>query len=59
MRLPLLIPGGVLVVVGNLIFAFGVSRGWHWAIPLILGQGLINFAVAGPIAISTSYAIDT
>ncbi|CDR49775.1 RHTO0S32e00606g1_1 [Rhodotorula toruloides] len=58
MRLRSAIAGGVVAVVGLVIYGIGLERQWHWSAILIPGIGLNQFASAFSVVAISSYATD-
>ncbi|KAF4621954.1 hypothetical protein G7Y89_g14390 [Cudoniella acicularis] len=58
MRLPALIPYGILTGVGIVVGGLGYQNLWPWEVILIVGYGLTGLAVTTIPTIAVAYAID-
>jgi hypothetical protein len=59
MRLPALIPYGLLTAVGTIIGALGYQRLWPWEVILVVGYSMTGLAVTTIPTIAVAYAIDS
>lgn len=59
MRLWAMIVPTILNAGGLLAYGLGSHAGAHWAIPTILGQGLLGFSMASTGAITFTYVVDS
>lgn len=57
-RLPLLIIPGLLVPTGLLMFGYGATQHWHWAI-LFVANGFINVGITAVASIGMVYVSDS
>lgn len=59
MRLWAMIVPTILNAGGLLAYGLGANAGAHWAIPTVLGQGLLGFSMASTGAITFTYVVDS
>ncbi|KAK6464018.1 putative ion transporter [Scheffersomyces coipomensis] len=58
-RLYAMVVPTIVNAAGLLAYGLGASYGAHWAVPAIIGQGLLGVAMSSSGAICLSYAVDS
>ncbi|KUL83119.1 hypothetical protein ZTR_10987 [Talaromyces verruculosus] len=59
MRLPTLIPYTLIMLLGNLVVAFGYEYKWDWKIIVIIGYTCAGIQVAALPSIASTYSVDS
>jgi len=58
MRLPAILPYGIIITVGTVIAAVGLQKQWHWAIIVVFGFGTAGMMLSSLPTIAIAYAVD-
>ncbi|PGH13510.1 hypothetical protein AJ79_03641 [Helicocarpus griseus UAMH5409] len=59
MRLSAMIPYVIIMIIGNLVVAFGYEYKWNWKVIVFIGYTAVGIQVAALPAIASTYAVDS